>query len=133
LFEKLPAGHYLLKAGIAGSSGHAPFEWEFDLPGSTVARFVASLAPADFDADAVGEVQVSPKFLTVSPGETVRFFGGATDVFGSPISQPVSYMLVGDTGDLRPGGMFTARRVGKSVLTAWMAGKSASAEVTVVP
>jgi hypothetical protein len=98
-----------------------------------MARFVASLSPSTFDSDTVSEVQISPKFVTVSPGETVKFFGAATDAFGERIMHPVSFMLLGDTGEMRPGGMFSARRLGKSTLTAWMNGRSATAEITVVP
>jgi hypothetical protein len=133
LFENLPAGRYDLGVTVPNFNGLAPFSWSFDLPGDTMARMVAALWPVSFNPDSVGEVQITPRYVTVSPGEIVRFFGVATDVSGSQIPHSVSYMLVGDTGELAPRGMYTARRLGKSTITAWMNGKSATAEINVVP
>ena len=132
-FDNLPAGAYDLNVSLADAPGIGPYTWRFDLPAAATARFVASLWPTTFEPDTVGEVQISPRFVTVSPGETVRFFGAATDVMGNAIPHSASFMLLGDTGELAPKGMFTARRLGKSTLTAWMNGKTATAEITVVP
>ena len=133
LFDNLPAGHYSLKVSIPNSAAYGPFEWAFDLPGDSMVRAVTALWPSSFDSDTVGEVQISPRYITVSPGETVRFFGAATNLMGEQIPYSVSFMLVGDTGELAPQGLFTARRLGKSQLVAWLNGKSAAAEINVVP
>ena len=132
-FENLAPATYDLKVTIPDASGIAPYTWTFELPGDSTVRFVAALWPTSFEPDTVGEVQISPRFVTVSPGETVRFFGAATDVMGNGIPHGASFMLLGDTGDLAPKGMFTARRIGKSKLIAWMNGKTATADITVVP
>ena len=133
LFDNLPAGPYSLKVSVPDSAAFSNYEWPFELPGDSMARAVAALLPSTFDADTVGEVQISPLHVTVSPGETVRFFGAATDYLGAQVPHSVSFMLIGDTGELAPRGVFTARRYGKSRLIAWMNGKSAAADITVVP
>ena len=133
LFDNLPAGRYTLTISIPNDDTFGAFEWSFDLPAATTARAVASLLPKSFDPTAVTDVAVTPRYVNASIGESVQFMGVAAADSGQLIPYPVSYMLMGDTGELAPSGLFTARRAGNSQLTAWMNGKSATAYMTIVP
>ena len=109
------------------------WRWDLPLPEGAHAQLIVALWPATFDPNSVTAVMVAPPSYTLRVGDTIRFVATAQDLTGEVLSVMPSLLLVGDSALLASNGAVTGAAPGHATLTAWLHGKTAQADITVIP
>ncbi len=109
------------------------WNWEFQLAAGVPAQLVAALWPARFDIASVSRVGLAPGSHTLHVGESIRFVATVYGPGGAALNLYPSLLLSGSVATLRTDGTVTATGIGQATLTAWMAGKFYSANISVIP
>ena len=130
----LAAGSFACVVEPPDNSGlRKGWNWDFPLSDNTPGRLVIALWPSAFDPASVGSVGLSPSSYTLRVGESVRFVAAAYDAAGARLAIAPSLLLTGTGATVAPNGMVLATGPGRLTLTAWVAGRFATANILVIP
>lgn len=98
-----------------------------------IANDIVDKIPLEVQKGALASIQVIPASYTVAAGSTFQFKAVGFDPGGNPVEIKPGWTIEGDLGTFSENGIFTAKKVGKGVITVSDNTVKTTATVEVIP
>lgn len=109
------------------------WQWDLPIPDGAPAELIVALWPQSFDPAKVNSVTLAPGQYSLRVGQPIKVVASAYDKNGVRLNVMPSLLIVGSAATIAPNGAITATSSGHVTVTAWLLGKTASADYAVIP